>query len=365
MDYYQILGVERNADAASIKKAYRQLAMKFHPDRNPGDKAAEEKFKEAARAYEVLGNDEKRTLYDRYGEAGVSGQSGFGGGQGFHDVNDIFSSFGDIFGDVFGGARQGRGRRNAAREGSDLRYFLEVSLEEVLKGIQKQIEFETEESCVQCRGSGAKAGTKPETCGTCNGQGQVVRTQGFFSMASTCPNCRGQGQIVKEKCTDCKGSGRKALKRKLMVTVPAGVETGTQLRLSGEGEGGYFNGPAGDLYVELKVKPHEEFQRSGQELKSTVAISYLQAALGAEVKIKTLEGEETLKLAPGIQPGDVQKLSGQGLPSLRNRKRGDLHVEVIVTIPKKLAKEEEELLRQLAKLKNETVEPNAKGFFKF
>ena len=251
-DYYEVLGVDKAADASTLKKAYRKLAMKFHPDKNPDNKEAEDKFKEAAEAYEVLSNTEKRAKYDRFGH---SAPGGFGGGQGFHDASDIFSAFGDIFGDFFGGAGGpggGRGRRNGPRRGADLRYYLDVELKDVLNGAKQQIEFDSENSCGKCSGSGAKSGSTPATCNTCGGAGQVIRQQGFFQMASTCHTCRGEGQVIKDPCAPCQGTGRKTVHKKLMVNVPAGVDVGTQLRLTDEGEGGYKGGPAGDLYVEIR-----------------------------------------------------------------------------------------------------------------
>jgi len=357
-DYYEILGVQRGADNDAIKKAYRQMAMKYHPDRNPGDTAAEAKFKEAAEAYDVLSNNQKRANYDRFGHVGVN--NGFGGGpggQGFTDINDIFSAFGDVFSDFFGGgATSGRGRsRSRARRGSDLRYFLDVELKDVLSGAQKEIQFQTDEACKTCSGSGAKPGTEPETCRTCGGSGQVVRQQGFFTMATTCHTCRGEGRVIHEKCSKCHGQGRTQVTRKLDINVPAGVDNGTQLRLSGEGEAGYMGGAAGDLYVEIRVKEDERFEREGQTLHAELEVSYLQAALGAEVEVETLSGLKKVKIDHGSQNGDRVRLKHEGLPSLRTQTRGDLFFHLHVTVPKKLSKKEEELLREIAEEKGESV----------
>lgn len=354
-DYYEILGVARSADGDSIKKAYRKLAMQFHPDRNPGDKAAEDKFKEASEAYDVLSNQDKRSRYDRFGHAGVNGP-GAGPGAGFHDVNDIFSAFGDIFGDFFGGQAGGRTRsRSRSRRGSDLRYYLEIRLIDVLHGAQKEIEYDTEESCKPCDGKGAKPGTSPETCRTCGGSGQVVRQQGFFAMATTCGSCRGEGRVVKDKCTSCQGSGRKAVHRKLSINVPAGVDSGTQLRLSNEGEPGYGGGGPGDLYVEIRVEDNSKFEREGQNLHAKLEVSYLQALLGAEIQVETLEGKKTATLESGSNEGAQLRIKGEGLPTIRGGHRGDLVYHVSVHFPKKLSKKEDELLREIAKEKGENV----------
>ncbi|NQZ00530.1 MAG: molecular chaperone DnaJ [Bdellovibrionales bacterium] len=363
-DYYDVLGVSREASAPEIKKAYRKMAMKYHPDQNPGDKEAEEKFKEAARAYEVLSSPEKRQRYDQCGHQGVDGP-GFGGpGAGFHDINDIFSSFGDIFGDFFsggGGAR--RTRRNGPRRGSDLRYYLEVDLKDVLNGAKKEISFETEQECGTCEGSGASPGSQPETCGTCKGSGQVIRQQGFFSVATPCPTCGGTGQVISDPCKVCDGRGRVPHEKKLRVTVPAGVGNGTQLRLSGEGEPGMKGGPAGDLFVEIRVQPHERFERQDIHLIAKQEVSYLQALLGAEIEVETLTGTETVKVPKGLQPGQIITLKGHGVPSIRRgRQVGDLHLEMSVVIPQKLSKNEEKLLREIADEKSETVS-SKKGFF--
>ncbi len=352
-DYYEILGVAKDADADTIKKAYRKLAMQFHPDKNPGNPEAEEKFKEAASAYEILSDSQKRAKYDQFGHRAFSG----GGGSQYSDVDDIFSNFGDIFGDLFGmGGGQGRGRqRNGPRRGSDLRYLTEITLKDVIEGCEQEIEFDTEESCKECSGSGAEKGSHAETCTTCRGSGQVVRSQGFFQMASTCPHCQGQGTIIKKICKPCKGSGRKAQHRKISLSIPQGVDTGTRLRVTGEGEGGYKGGGAGDLYVEIRVKHHPLFERRGDDLLAKISISYLQALLGAEIEVKTVTGEATLGVHAGVQPGETVRISGQGLPSLRDKRRGDLYYVVQIEIPKKLHKDEEKLLREIAEVKGESV----------
>ena len=362
-DFYEILGVAKDANADTIKKAYRKLAMQYHPDKNPGNKEAEDKFKEAAEAYEVLSDADKRAKYDRFGHQAFN-QGGFGGGHHFHDASDIFEAFGDIFGDFFGGQQQRRGQQaNRPRRGSDLRYFLEVKLEDVLSGVQTPIEFECEEGCTSCSGTGAAKGTTPETCPTCHGSGQVVRSQGFFQMASTCPQCRGQGQIIKKPCADCRGRGRVVKKRKLMVNVPAGVNNGTQLRLSGEGEAGDRGGLPGDLYVEIRVRKHPKFDRDEEDLLGSLSVSYLQALLGVEIEVETLRGKKLVKVPAGASPGEVLKLTGEGLPTIRGSVVGDLLLKLDVKFPKKLSKQEEKLLREIAESKGEKVSGEKAGFF--
>lgn len=360
-DYYAVLGVERNANQDDIKKAYRKLAMQYHPDKNPGNPEAESKFKEAATAYEVLGNKDKRAKYDRFGEAGLGGFQGTGG---FQDINDIFSAFGDIFGDFFGGGyQQQRGGRPRQRRGSDLRYYLEVELEDVLKGTSKEIEFDAEETCETCQGSGAEAGSQAETCDTCGGTGQIVQRQGFFSMATPCPSCHGTGQVIKNPCKTCYGSGRKMKKRQLRINVPAGVDNGTQLRLTGEGEVGDRGGPPGDLYVEIRVKEHKQFERQGQHLLGELKISYVQALLGTELEYKTIDGKVSLGVPQGTSHGQILRVGSKGLPSLRSERRGDLLVRVSIEMPKKLKKEEEKLLREIAKMRGEETKESA-GIFR-
>lgn len=362
-DYYEVLGVERGADADTIKKAYRKLAMQFHPDKNPDNPEAEEKFKEAAAAYEILSDPDKRAQYDRFGHAAFSGG---GGGHGFQNAEDIFSHFGDIFGDFFGGGGMGgersRRSRNQPQRGADLRYLTEISLKEVLTGVEKEVAFEVEENCETCQGRGAEKGSQPVNCNTCGGSGQVVTRQGFFTMATTCPQCRGEGQIIKNPCRECKGSGRTPQARKISVNIPPGVDTGTRLRITGEGEGGYRGGPPGDLYVEVRVKSHDVFARKGEHLYAELAVSYVQLILGTEIPVPTLEGEKNLTIDKGTQPGETLRLAGAGLPSLRGNRRGDIYYQILVELPEKVSKEEEKLLKEIAQLRGLPIKESS-GLF--
>ncbi|AGH95852.1 molecular chaperone DnaJ [Pseudobdellovibrio exovorus] len=365
-DYYEILGVDRSADADTIKKAYRKLAMQYHPDRNPGDKVAEDKFKEAAEAYEVLSDGEKKARYDRFGHQAFQGG---GGGGGFHDMNDIFSQFGDIFGDIFGGgfSQQGGGRsrsRNSVRKGSDLRFITEIELEEVISGKEAQIEFDTEANCDDCNGSGAAKGSSATTCPVCRGSGQVVRQQGFFTMATTCHNCQGSGEVIETPCSGCRGKGRVGVKRKIKVTIPPGVDNGTRLRVANEGEGGYRGGPNGDLFVEIRVKEDEIFERDGDHLFAQLDVPYIQFLLGGELTTDVLDGEVTLEIPRGSKAGDRLKVAGRGMPSLRGSRRGDLYFTLNVEFPKKLSEDEEKLIRELAEIGKVKVSAKKKGFFK-
>lgn len=365
-DYYEILGVDRSADADTIKKAYRKLAMQYHPDRNPGDKSSEDKFKEAAEAYDVLSNDDKRSKYNQFGHQAFS--QGMGGGGGYQDMGDIFSQFGDVFGDIFGqsqgGGRQNAGRtKNSTRRGSDLRYLFQVELKEVLTENSKEIEFETEEQCSDCTGTGGAKGSAPVVCKTCRGQGQVVRQQGFFTMATTCPTCSGQGESVENPCKPCRGQGRVKAKRKIKVTVPAGVDTGTRLRVSGEGEGGYRGGPAGDLFVELRVNDHDVFEREGDHLFANLDVNYLQFLLGGEEVVEALDGDVTVEIPRGSSPGDRIKIAGRGIPSLKGSRRGDLYYTINVEFPDKLSEQEEKQLREIATDLGTKVKPAKKGLF--
>jgi len=357
-DYYEILGISRTASADEIKKAYRQLALKYHPDRNPGDSECEEKFKEASEAYEVLRDQEKRNLYDRFGHEGLR-NSGFSGFAGF---DDIFASFGDIFEDFFGFGGFGGRRRNrsTARRGADLRYDMSISLHDAAFGIEKNIEVEKAVQCSACSGSGAAPGTSPETCGMCRGTGRVMQQQGFFSIATTCPRCRGNGTTVAKPCKHCKGSGRELQKKSLKVKIPAGVETGMKLRLNSEGEPGERNGPPGDLYVFLHVEEDSFFKRHDNDIVCQVPISFSQAALGTELEVPTLYGQERLKIPRGIQSGDLLSIRGAGMPYLNSRGKGDQIVQIIVKTPSKLSKKQEELFKELAAL--EERDEDKKGF---
>ncbi len=350
-DYYEVLGVSQTATEVELKTAYRKLAVRYHPDKNPGDDTAEEKFKEAAESYAVLSDKEQRARYDRYGHAGVSSGAGanWGGAAGFGGFEDIL---GDIFGfsDMFGGGRSSGGgtRRSAAQRGSDLRYDLEMTLEEASAVMTANFRIPRLEACDKCEGTGAAAGTHPETCATCAGAGQVLYKQGFFSVARTCSHCRGAGRIIKTPCETCKGVGRVEREKSLEVKIPAGVETGSRLRITGEGEGGTQGGPAGDLYVVIHVKEHERFERQGSNLYTSMPTTFAQAALGAEITVPTLEGQQQLKVPAGTQTGTVFRLKGHGMPVLGGRGRGELFVSVTVVTPTTLTREQRKLLEQLA-----------------
>jgi molecular chaperone DnaJ len=354
-DYYEVLGVSRTASDQEIKSAYRRLAVRHHPDKNPNDASAEEKFKEAAEAYSVLADGEQRRRYDRFGHAGVASGGGPGwGAPGFGGIEDIL---GDLFGfgDVFGGARGGT-RRSAAQRGADLRYDLEITLEEAYSGMSAQLRIPRLETCETCKGNGAAVGTQPETCQTCGGTGQVRYQQGFFSVARTCHACRGAGRTIKAPCSECKGVGRIEREKQMEVKVPAGVETGSRLRVLNEGEAGTQGGPPGDLYVVIHLAEHEQFERQGSNIYSAVPISFARAALGAEVSIKTLDGEEQLKIPMGTQTGTVFRLKGKGMPVLGGRGRGDLFVSVSVVTPTSLTREQRKLLEQLAAFETKELE---------
>ena len=367
-DYYEILSVERNADGETIKKSYRKLAMEFHPDRNPGNKEAEDKFKEAAEAYEILSNGEKRAQYDRFGHQAFQGGRGGPGAGGFNDMNDIFSQFGDIFGDIFGGGGGGQQRsgrsRNSVRKGSDLRYLTEIELKDVLENKEQQIEFDTEANCTDCNGLGAEKGSAPVTCRVCGGSGQVVRQQGFFTMASACHKCNGAGETIEKPCPTCSGKGRTRVKRKIKVTIPAGVDNGTRLRVTNEGEGGYRGGPNGDLFVEISVKDHAIFEREGDHIFADLEVSYLQFLVGGQITTEALGSDVNVDIPRGAKPGERIKISGQGLPSLRGSRRGDLYYTLNVLFPKKLSEDEEKLVRELAEISKTNVSAKKKGFFK-
>jgi molecular chaperone DnaJ len=362
-DYYEVLGVGRTATEVELKTAYRKLAVKYHPDKNPGDHAAEEKFKEAAEAYAVLCDGEKRSLYDRFGHAGLRGAAGGGGG---FDPS-VFAEFGDFadilgnmfgFGDLFGGGR----RRGGPQRGADLRYDLEITFEESAKGTETSIQIPRHEACDACRGTGAAHGSSPTTCPACRGVGQVRRQQGFFTIATTCPQCRGNGQIISKPCTACSGAGRVQRERKITVKIPAGIATGQQLRLQGEGEAGGTGGPAGHLYVVVHVHEHEFFRRDGNNLFCEVPVHFTTVALGGEIVVPTLDGTESVKVPEGTQTGTTLRLRHKGMPDVNGRGRGDLFATIQVQTPKKLTKDQRRLLEELAKaLPKERFEPRARG----
>src|SRR5215469_6612662 len=344
-DYYEVLGVQRGASDQEIKSAYRKLALTYHPDRNPNNPDAEEKFKEASEAYAVLADSEKRGLYDRFGHAGVGGGAGSGfDATVFQDFSDIFGEFFG-FGDLFGGARGGR--RTRAQRGGDLREDLTLEFEEAVFGTEKKIAYRKHENCHTCGGSGSAGGKAPAPCRTCNGRGQVRYQQGFFSIARTCPNCQGAGSIISDPCIKCKGEGRVVQQKTVEAKIPAGVENDTRIRFSGLGEAGVHGGPYGDLYVILHVKDHSLFEREGNDLHCVIPISFTQAALGAEIRVPTLDGEQTLKIPEGTQSGTTLKLRGKGVPVLHGHGKGDLFIEVRVETPTRLTKRERELFAEL------------------
>ena len=344
-DYYQVLGVPRNATEEAVTKAYRRLAMKYHPDRNPDDKEAEERFKEAKEAYEILTDAQKRAAYDQYGHAGLDAARGAGAG---FSPGDAFGDiFGDVFGDIFGGGR--RGPRNTVFRGADLRYELALDLEQAVFGTTTEIDFQTIADCAQCKGSGAAPGHAPVTCDTCNGAGQVRMSQGFFSVQQTCPRCKGRGTIVRNPCSNCGGNGRVRTAKRLSVKVPAGVDGGDRIRLAGEGEAGRNGGPPGDLYVEVAVREHPIFERDGAHLSCEVPISFVTAALGGSVEVPTLDGQAAIKVPAGTQSGRVFRLREKGVKPVRGGATGDLFCRVVVETPVDLGADQKELLKKFDK----------------
>jgi len=361
-DYYELLEVTRTCTESELKSSYRKLAMKWHPDRNPGNAEAETRFKEVSEAYEVLKDPQKRAAYDRFGHAAFEG--GGGGGPGFG--NDFGSTFSDIFDDLFGmSGRRGQGGGGRGRErGADLRYNMEITLEEAFSGKDATINLPTTVVCETCSGSGAKPGTQPTTCRTCTGSGRIRQAQGFFTLERTCPTCQGRGQVIEDPCTACAGAGRTTKERTLQVAIPAGVEDGTRIRLGNEGEAGLRGGPSGDLYIFLSLAPHEFFQRDGADLFCRVPISMVTAALGGSTDVPTIEGDTIkVKIPEGTQSGKRFRLSGRGMPVLRTRNRGDMYVQVVVETPQNLTKRQRELLAEFEGECSRETHPEANGFF--
>ena len=376
-DYYEVLGLAKGASADEIKKAYRKMAIKYHPDKNPDDKEAEDKFKEVGEAYEVLSNDQKKAAYDQYGHAAFSkggggGGGGFGGAGGFHDPFEVFREVfgggggggGSIFDELFGGGGGQRGGQQAGpRRGSDLRYDLEIDFREAVLGCEKEITISKLDQCAKCNGSGGEAGAKVISCATCGGRGQIVRSRGIFSVAQTCPDCEGAGQQIDKPCRQCRGSGRKEAKSTIKLKIPAGVDTGARLRSSGNGEAGTQGGPSGDLYVVLHVGEHGVFTRDGDDLICEVPITFPQAALGADVEVPTVTGKTKVRIPAGTQPGTIFRVKGKGVKNVQGYGTGDLMVRVAVEVPKKLSLTQRAKLEDFAESCDESVHPDSAGFF--
>jgi molecular chaperone DnaJ len=364
-DYYETLGVPRNAGDEEIKKAYRKLAVKFHPDKNPGDHVAEENFKELGHAYEILSDPQKRAAYDQYGHAAFDPRARARGGGGFHDPFDIFRDVfgggagGSIFENFFGGGQD----PNGPQRGDDLRYDMQITLEEAALGCEKEISVTKPDQCEHCHGAGAEPGSKTRTCGTCGGRGQVLTARGIFSIAQTCPHCKGAGRILEKPCKTCSGSGTHERTSKIKLRIPAGVESNSRLRSAGNGEAGARGGPAGDLYVFLQVKAHEIFHREADDLLCEVPVSFIQATLGAEIEVPTLQGKATVKIPAGTQPGTLLRLKGRGVKNLQGHGQGDLHVRVQVEVPTHLNSEQKHKLSEFAALCDGKEMPLSQGFF--
>jgi molecular chaperone DnaJ len=365
-DYYEILGVARTAEADEIKKAYRKLAVKYHPDKNPGDKTAEEKFKELSEAYEALNDPQRRAAYDQYGHAAFDRRAGGGfarGGGGFHDPFEIFREVfggGNMFDDLFGG---GRSDPSQPQRGDDLRYDMEITFEEAAHGTEKEISVTKPDRCDVCHGSGAESGSKTKTCPTCGGRGQIISSRGIFSIAQTCPHCQGAGRVIEKPCKACHGAGRRESTSKIKLRIPAGVDTGSRLRSAGNGEAGLRGGPSGDLYVVLHVKPHAIFQRDGDDLLCEVPVSFVQAALGAEIEVPTLSGKSQISIPAGTQPGTMFRLKGKGIKNVQGYGHGDLHVRINVEVPTHLTAAQKAKLQEFSGLCNGKESPISQSFF--
>jgi molecular chaperone DnaJ len=363
-DYYEVLGLEKGAGEEEIKKAYRKMAVKFHPDKNPGDRTAEERFKEVGEAYEVLSDPQKRGAYDQYGHAAFDRRAGgFGRSGGFHDPFDVFREVfggGSIFEDLFGGGQGGQAQN---QRGDDLRYDMELSLEEAARGCEKEITVTKPDRCEQCQGAGAEPGSKVRVCGTCGGRGQVLSSRGIFSIAQTCPHCQGAGRTLEKPCKTCHGQGRRERTSKITLRIPAGVDHGARLRSAGNGEAGWRGAPPGDLYVVLHIRPHEIFQRDGDDLVCEVPVSFVQAALGAELEVPTLEGRHPIRVPPGTQPGTVFRVKGKGVKNVQGHGHGDLHVRINVEVPAHLSSAQRAKLQEFAELCTGKENPISQGFF--
>lgn len=368
-DYYEVLGVDKGASADEIKKAYRKLAVKYHPDRNPGDKEAEEKFKEATEAYEILSDDQKRPLYDQYGFAGVDGNSGFGGGgfgnsHAFHDFSDLFGGMGggfsDIFEGIFGGGRSSsrRASPNAPQQGQSLRYDLDISFKDAVYGTKADIKFSHNEKCSLCGGSGAAAGGSRKNCPTCGGAGQIRRQAGFFAVQQTCPDCRGEGSVIDKPCSKCRGTGVEEKSKRVTLTIPAGVDDGKRIAIHGEGDAGKNGGPSGDLIIVLHVDSHPNFVRNGQDLYCAIPVTMAQAALGDTIVITTLDGKKIdFKLPAGTQNGKMLRIKNEGVPVINGNRKGDLYLKIVVQVPVKMSSRQKELLEEYLKLDGATKSP--------